>query len=191
MIDISKIAILANAITTLKEASKDSHNSYYMTESLLAAVDFDKVKKDYIKTLTIRESPASSDAFFVDKNGEMYLIEFKNMSVGGKLKHEIWLKIFDSLLILTDILDSKASLTRQNLNYILVYSREKNRAGKVEDDIQASESRVDIENFFTEEGKNVYIQKGLERFKGLYFKDVFTVTECEFQRDFIKDWSAQ
>jgi hypothetical protein len=111
----------------------------------------------------------------------MYFIEFKNGVISRKNGDadpkkisEIKLKIFDSLLILTDIISKAVSFTRKNLNYVLVYNEEKN-------------SLKCIAKYFigkSGHGKHL-IRFGLERFETLYFKNVFTYTEKEFETEFI------
>jgi hypothetical protein len=185
MIDVKSIEILNGAICPLKETSKYNHdgNDFYMTNSELSVVDFDAVKNKYIKKLSLREPPKSSDAFYVDNCGEMYLIEFKSGQV-----RDVWLKICNSLLILTDILNKGISYTRQNLCYILVYNETKNPSVE-ECELQDSQSRTSIGRYVSEKAGKRFIRFSLERFEKLYFKAVFTATEDEFENRFVRNWS--
>lgn len=189
---MNDVKIFEDNICTLKEASKDNHagEDVYMTSSTLPVVNFDSVKKAYAKPLSPVEMPKSVDAFY-DAGGDMYLIEFKNGKVHDNEIYEVRLKIFDSLLILTDILNIRVSETRKNLNFILVYNEQKNLSeeNKTDCGMQESPSRVRIaKNVHDKAGKN-FIQFNFERFKTLYFKDVFTVTATEFDNRFANKWS--
>ena len=162
-----------------------------MTNSMLDAVNFDAVKNKYIEQLTkqgikISDTPKSNDAFFVSGDGYMYFIEFKN----GKIDNgEVRTKIFDSLLILTDIIEAGISYTRQNLNYILVYNETKNHTKPKGEELQYSPSRTKFaEHLIEKKAKKKFIRFNLEKFEKLYFKNVFTVTSEKFESDFVKKW---
>jgi len=187
---INSIPILTNALSTLKETSKSNHSGTveYMTTSTLPAIDFDNVKNNYIKPLSVPETPKSSDALYIKGEDEMYLIEFKSGEMDTKKIYDVRLKIFDSLLILTDILGIGISHTRQNLNYILVYNLSKNPPKEESDNAQISLSRTSIKKHFLKKGKNRLIEWSLGRFEKLYFKDVYTVTKDEFENEFVNMW---
>jgi hypothetical protein len=192
MIDVKSISILNESISTLKETSKDDHedknrNIEYMTSSELSAVNFDKVKDEYIKDLSVPEALKSCDALYYNNSKEDYLIEFKNGKVG---KQDIRLKITESLLVLTDIINQDISYTRKNLSFILVYNETKYPLTVDEKcKIQDSQSREYIGKSVSEKAKDEFIRFNLSRFKRLYFKDVYTVTKDEFETRFVKNWS--
>jgi len=189
MFDVKSIEILNNSICPLKETSKN--NLGYMTNSMLDVVNFDVVKDKYIQKLKMSEHPKSNDAFYVRDNGDMYFIEFKSGRMDNNKIYGVRQKIYDSLLILTDIIDEGISYTRQNLNYILVYNETKNPLDETKkEEPQFSPSRTAIGKYFVEEkGQENFIRFGLKRFEKLYFKNVFTVTKEEFENDFVKKWT--
>jgi hypothetical protein len=194
MNDIKNIEILNNAFCPMKETSLDNHdgNLFYITESMINVINFDSVKDKYIEKLFVSETPKSNDALYIHNNGEMYFIEFKSGYMSSKKIYDVRLKIFDSLLIFTDIINKGISFTRKNLNYILVYNEIKNPLTEAEknNQPQISQSRVNIGKYFTEtKAKKKFIRFSLERFEKLYFKNVFTVTQNEFENYFIKNWS--
>ena len=109
---------------TLKELSKDDTNNEFMTESDEIAINFDKVKDLYIKEICPKHKPAFNDALkYIDD--EFYFIEFKNGNIKN-VKNAID-KIFESLLIFSDITGKNISHTRNKGNYILVYNYEKSK----------------------------------------------------------------
>lgn len=188
MIDINKVEMFKNNLSTLKETSKCNQDGkeFYMTESTAKVINFDGVKNDYVKELSLFETPKSNDALHVNDNGELTFIEFKNGDM-SKERFNIRLKIFDSLLILTDIINEGVNFTRSNMNYILVYNEEKNLNDESQImSVQESVSRTKIEKHFTEvkAGKK-FIGFNLERFEKLYFKGVYTYTQKEFEKNFV------
>jgi hypothetical protein len=189
MINVKSIKIFSEAICSLRKTSKDNHdsNDFYMTNSALSVNNFDLVKDKYIRELSLSEHPKSSDAFYVSNSGKMYLIEFKNGKVD---RNEVLIKIFDSLLILTDILSENISYTRQNLSFILVYNETNNPyTEKEKDEVQVSRSRTYIGERISKLGKENFIRFNLKRFEKLYFKDVLTLTDDDFENYLKNNWS--
>jgi len=190
MIRVEDYSIFQNHMSTLKETSKDDHdgNEVFMTTSLLPVVDFDAVKDEYIEKLRVCENPKSNDALFVDGGGKSVFIEFKNGYMDRKKQFDVRKKVFDSLLLFTDIIGKGISYTRKHTNYILVY----NEAKSLEDEktkVQSSESRDQIANIFMRRGGSYFIKFGLEIFKNYCFNNVYTYTEEEFENSFVKEYS--
>ena len=188
------IDILSSSTSSIKATSRDdqSPNGIFMTDSMLRVVDFDMVKGKYIKNLSLHETPKSVDALYTDTDGNTYLIEFKNGTLDKKNQYSVQWKIFDSLLILSDIINEGISFTRQNLNFILVYNNEKNPTdAPYAGYLQESQSRVNIgEYVYAKRGKHRFIRFSLERFEGLCFKNVFTVTKEQFENIFVQKWTS-
>src|SRR5215472_4930129 len=114
MLEIDEVPIFNNNKTTLKETSKDNHDGVdvFMTESTLSVVNFDSVKNEYIREMKLSEAPSSNDTLLCDNHGNWYFIEFKNGYISKEETFEIRRKIFDSLLIFTDIISKGVSYTR-------------------------------------------------------------------------------
>lgn len=186
MIDISKYPILNNHISTLKETSKDNHDGtvVYMTQSEAEVVNFDDVKSEYISGLSLCDAPKSNDALLINSTELATFIEFKNGIFDRPKEFGIRKKIYDSMLILTDIIDKNISFTREHLDYILVYNESKNPDPKKA--YSSSESRDLIDKTLLGFGKERFIKFGLEIFKNYCFKNVYTYTEKEFEENFVK-----
>lgn len=107
--------------TTLKETSKDNSSKelLYMTQSQLKAADFDKVKSAYIRGMRLTDTPCSADALYCGKDNKVYLIEFKNGVMDKWTVYNVQEKIYTSLLIYTDIADTRISKCRENLIFFL------------------------------------------------------------------------
>jgi len=177
---INEKEIFSKHKTSLKETSKDTSNNEVMTNSELEVINFDKVKKEYVRNLGMSTKLCSNDALFMDNQGMFYFIEFKNGSfnfrdgiLDNKEKYAIWLKIYDSFLIFSNITSYGTDFTCENLNYILVYNEGKNA------------SRDFIAKKVSGMGNMNYKQFGLDRFEKLCFKEVFTYDKQEFEDKFV------
>ena len=188
MTDIYLYAKENGCLSTLKETSKDKHDkkSFYMTNSNMCVVDFDKVKECYTKPLDLKNIPASVDAIVV-KPDALTFIEFKNGKLDNKEIHKIQKKIYDSILIFSDITGSTISKTRKNTDFILVYNYEKNPqpTNQAKNKYCESQSRDDITNYFLGLGGEHQIKYDMEMFQGYCFRNVYTYTEKEFYDNFV------
>jgi len=188
MADLDEVRIFSNNKSTLKKTthSEQGDMAIYMTESNLEVIDFDAVKREYMRGIISSESPTSCDALFVDNRGKYYLIEFKSGYISKTKSYEIWLKILDSMLIALDILNKGISFSREAMSFILVYNEGKNPQDAFGDGMQVSDSRTAIaEHFIERKAKKKYIRFNLERFEKLYFKDVYTYSEEAFESEFV------
>ena len=186
--EFNDIPIFKNNMTTFKETAydKDGKEPGYMTNSEIQVINFDKVKDCYIKDMSLTGKPCSNDALYIGKNSKIFFVEFKNGNL-EKNKQKIfnvYNKIYDSLLIFNDIVHQNISFCRENLYFILVYNESKNcseeRETKQEDSPKAMISKR-IHN----KAKKKFVRFGLEKFEKIYFKEVFTYTESEFENLFL------
>lgn len=186
MINLSQQNILTKHTKALKEMSFDKANNQCMTESTFPAVDFDKVKDDYIfsnSSISAREM-RSNDALIIFNTiqGQFIFIEFKNGNVTScDAKEKIRVKIAESLLILNDILNENLTFDRNNVNYILVYNKLKNP--KFEK--QRNSSLTGMASALAKSAGMTYLIDGFDRYN-VFFHDVKTINEDEF-KDIIKE----
>lgn len=196
--------------STLKDTSCDSDNGKYMVDSQLQVCSFDEIKNWYVKNKIPFANlvPKSNDALFFGEN-ESFFIEFKNGKIDNEVNFELNKKIYDSLLILFDLnyedangnVVNSLSYSRANMNYILVYNEEiYSNAGPTRQTIEGfcrqqerqKESRhrnklyKTIRNLANQE----FIKFGLDQFKNYLFKNVYTYTVEEFEKNFINRQAA-
>ncbi len=189
-IDLKSLDLFKDLRCPLRETSKgiQDETEFYMTESLLEVINFDAAKDRYIQSLSMPKMPKSNDALYISNDGEIYFIEFKT----GNLRSEIQavqIKILDKLLLFTDMINQGISYTRQHISYILVYNEADNLLSDKEiNEIQVSPSRERIKSYFIRKANDHFIRFSLKRLKKMYLKDIFTVTEAEFEDNFIKKW---
>ncbi len=185
-VQYDNIEIFNRNSATLKETSwdKDGENPGYMTDSEIHVINFDKVKKSYIKDMGLSCTPCSNDALYIGEGEKAYFIEFKNGLVDNKTVYNIYNKIYDSLLIFNDIIQENISFCRENVNFILVYNEGRNSRSEKETN-DGDSSKAKISKHFYAKAKRKYVRFGLERFEKLYFQNVFTYTEKEFENNFL------
>ena len=186
-IQYDNIEIFKKNITSFKEVSQDTDGQEpgYMTHSEIQVVNFDKVKEDYIRDMKLFCTPCSNDALYFGKNNKVYFIEFKNGVMKKEKVYNVYNKIYDSLLIFNDIVHENISFCRENAIFILVYNESKN-PDRVDGVKNEDSPKAAIGKYFSAKAKKRYVRFGLNKFKKLYFQDVFTYTEKEFENIFLQ-----
>lgn len=189
LINFNDYDILKDNLSTLKETSVDQHdkkNVIYMTYSDREAVNFDGVKEKYIESLRVNDVPKSNDALFLNHKEDLVFVEFKNGFMDNAEKFSVRKKIYDSIIILTDILNTGISNLRDNMEYILVYNEFANADEK---DVINKKSYVQPSKSFDKFAKSIntlakeeYVCFGIKIFENYCFKKVHTYTEKEFEQ---------
>lgn len=181
------VEIFRRNMDSLKETSKDtdSEEIKYMTGSEIKVVNFDKVMLNYIEGMKLAYTPCSNDALFISKEDEYYFVEFKNGVLKKDKVFEVYNKIYDSLLVFNDIIDKNISFCREHVHFILVYNESKNP--QEEAMFQGNNAKASIGKYISKKAKMEYVRFGLDRFKKIYFRNVFTYTEKEFEKKFLSE----
>lgn len=185
MIDLSEYDILIDKIEPLWRISKDDSDPsgvQYMTSSTIEAINFDLVKRAYINQLGHSEEAAASvDAILPAKNGIIF-VEFKNGKVNNRNVKD---KVRDSLLIYLDIIGESVTFSRGNIDFIVVYNLEKNPLPNQlkKGEFQESPSRLAIADCFLSKAEKELIRFDLERYEGIYFRNVHTYTKEKFEEE--------
>lgn len=168
------IHALKECYTTLNKTSEDSANASFMTNSKLKAVDFDKVKENYLKEKSlVNVGYKSVDAILIRKDTpeKSVLIEFKN---GDFNRDDIIGKIKDSLLILLDLTQEKLDILANNIDFILVTNK-----------VKAKEF---ISSYVSGKAKKCFDKYGLHIFEGVYFNRVHTFNKEQFEEYLAKNF---
>lgn len=100
-------------------------------------------------------------------------------------------KIYDSIIMLTDIIDTGISKLKDNMEYILVYNEsvnlnEKDVLRKKQSMVQHSPSFDNLAKNISRMAKSEYICFGIRIFENYCFSKVHTYTEKEFE-DYLKN----
>lgn len=193
MIKISQHLLFNTNQSTLRSTSEDNStgSECFMTQSDITVVSFDNVKKEYVRNLGLTEIPKSNDALVIDSDDKATFIEFKNGCINRNDVYDLRKKIYDSLLIFSDITGFGISKTRDNMDYILVYNKDKNpnicsnETVELSTNVQDSDSRDTIAKEFSKMAKTNFVKLGLEKFKKYCFSNVYTYTVQEFEEYYI------
>ena len=165
-----KIREFRESHSTLCDTSYDKTNDVRLSESSGPVYNFDKVKALYFRLPKESDCPAKSADALLVKNGINIFIEFKNEKVES---NEIRMKISDSLLVFNDLTDSQLHERKYDSDFILVYDAGKN---------PSVQSRTIIANRVMElAGAGEIIRFGLEKYAGIFFRELHTYNKDEFK----------
>lgn len=170
MFDLDSIEIFKQHLSSLKQTSYDEVNKEYMTEDERSVVDFDSVKEAYLTSLGCQSERISSVDALMQNSAKVIFVEFKN-GVMKKEKPKVSSKIKDSLLIFGGLTHSDINYSRENMEFVLVYNEAKNPRSSIDN----------IRKHFVHCAKDEDIRFGLSDYKKVYFQDVHTYTEQEFE----------
>lgn len=182
MINIENIARFTEGLRTLRELSKTDDGRFAANSEILA-INFDEVKEWYYRDLLndgvfslpmnrkvrSEDFPKSADALYFSVDKDVYLVEFKISKALCK-SNELRQKALESLLALVDILQEDRDFARNKITFIVAYGEHKTSALE-----EAIEDIFDIANM-------TQIDFKLERYKGLYFKEVLTMDIEKFAK---------
>ena len=182
--------IFTENMCTFRETSidkRDNKTRDYMTDSNILVVNFDDVKNAYVSDLQLIQTPKSVDALY-QRGTTIYFVEFKNGYIDKKDQFDVRKKIYDSLLIYSDITKETIGDGRFNSEFILVYNTKANLENQNNNEskiVRESEALDSIGKEFASLGGKEYIKYGLDIFEKYCFKKVHTYTIEEFE-DFLE-----
>jgi hypothetical protein len=177
--------LLARFGNTFEKISEDINikdSNKYMTSSQKLVINFDHFKNDFVSKMALSNVPLSCDALYMVSPNDLFLIEFKNGKIDSNLKYEIKVKIFESLLLLSEELNETIQFTRTNVTFILVYNEKINQ--QVPED--SGKERIKRAIWGLAHSYEAYL--GIERFEKLYFKKVQAYSKTEFESQFVSKY---
>jgi hypothetical protein len=162
----------------LEKVSEDINKSppeRFMTSCKKTVVNIDKFKNGFVKNMGLSQVPMSCDALYMISPDDLFLIEFKNGVIDDLKSYEIKVKIFETLLILTEKLSKTIQFTRNRITFILVYNEEVSQKFYIHKKIfsHTTDFKVDM---------------GLGRFEKIYFKSVNVYSKTEFETHFVSHY---
>lgn len=193
--------------STLSKTSYDDDNGATMTELQNEAIDFDRVKEEYLKHMGKgpSEMPFSNDALLKIGN-TWYFFEFKNGTIDIKENVKIFNKIYDSMLIFLETVNKHIDYSRNNIVYVLVFNEESIDKGKISNLFDKNKYKEDKNLFelgcseipsfqlpsctilwtakYEAEFRFNYCAIWLERFERFIFKKVYTIPKYAFDNFF-------
>lgn len=169
-----------DSVSNWSITSCDTSNNCIVYEDKSEVLNFDAVEDCYYNNLpndlhAKKIRTADALALSTDSNS-LYMVEFKN---GKYSQGEISEKMLDSLLLYSDITDENMSQFREKLIFILVYNADK--ISLRPRGISISPSQKKIENTVSAFANSDPILFKLGKYKGVYFKNIYTYTEEKFR----------
>ncbi|MDD4297949.1 MAG: AAA family ATPase [Ruminiclostridium sp.] len=198
VIELNSITVIAGENNTGKstvgKVLYSIFNSFYMIENKIKRERIDSISRildllyRYVTNRITSRVDTEEIARSIIKNVDEYS---RTPEILKKLVYDVRRKVFDSVLIFTDIVGQGISSTRSHMDYILVYNEDKNIDADVDTavTVQSSGARDEIKKSFMELGESNYIKYGLEMFKNYCFNNVYTYTKEEFENTFVKKTS--
>ncbi len=154
---------------TIKYTSRDESKNpvEYMSQVKTRVIDFDEVKKNYLKNHGMEETRAKSvDALYINDK-KICMVEFKN---GDFTSSEIIEKALSSAMIFMDITEYNLSEFRKDAVFVLVYNpNEKN-----------PNTRQIAARYKARSSKKNYSLFQLDNLNGFCFCDVVEIEKDEF-----------
>lgn len=172
--------ILSKHKCTLREASKDDTRALSMCESALEVIHFDKIPKEYCRTLNCSGIPKSNDALYISREDNWYFIEFKN---GAVEKADVYRKIYDSIIMLIELkIIPDFQFVREHIRYILVYNPKK---------YSDMPGRDTIHSYVYERAESERELFEIQKFKAFLLKETHTYTPGLFRDNFVLPMERQ
>jgi len=178
MVNLMNHDVFKQFICSLKDASLPKREAGklqlpHVTHSDVMAIDFDKFTSKYAKSFDVKstdDNPKSSDLLYQHKDGVIHLVEFKSSKPSKSGKDSVKLKALESLLTLMDLFgEIDREYARKYIVFILVFGEKKS--------IREEGRSRKLRNT----GQPEIIYCGLERLKGIYFKNVITKPADDFE----------
>lgn len=162
----------------ISEVSKSDKEIFI--DSDIEIINFDKIKEEYYINKKIEKAPSSNDGLYISKNKKMIFIEFKNTKSEVIKEYDLGKKNYDSVCILSDILNISIRELRKNTKYLLVYSLEKNSIIDLGQAFlrQSTPSTNDLDS----KRKNCFGQK---KFLNYLYSNIEALNDKEFRNKYL------
>lgn len=173
----------------LSEVSYDKTNQCSLIEDKEKShrvYNFDAISEKFY-AMTRGEKSFSCDAYYEKSQDDVYLFEFKNQNEGNVDKVEIKNKIYDSVSLLVMNENLPRDVISSKVTAIIVYNNQKGLENS--DNGYLPSGSFDrfaykMAELSGKSGVDNYLKKfDLEKYKGVLFKEVYTVDKNVFEMD--------
>lgn len=160
----------------LSEVSKDDDGNS-LIEKENEVFDFDKIAEVLAKEYRASKPQCSCDALHIKDEEHIYLIEFKNARSSHVPKKSLKLKAYDSIMTLQCVFcpDSSLDEIRKKVYFVFVYNNKCNESELENEEFDKFKNK--LKELTSEEQPILF---GLEIYKGMLYKDVFTIDKEQF-----------
>lgn len=164
---------------TLSETSKDNEgNAVVDYENVV--YNFDIITNDIADVYRVKRPQKSCDALYIKDSENIYLIEFKNVRRSRVPRKELQQKAYDSIMTLQLGFFPRFSLNDLKEKVVLIVVYNDDGIVEKEQDSVSFDALKNKLNSFSKSGKNILFN--LEIFKGILYKDIFTLEKQEYSK---------
>lgn len=174
---------------SLREISYDDAKKQYLVDSDLMGYNFDDIKEFVCRKLRDSSFTRSCDAYYQDRRGREYLIEFKNQREEDVPRRIVRQKAYDSLYLhlLTFGRDCTVEEAARNLTLVVVYN-DGAESGPPNRRYAKSESFEKLSAAFGKMARAEQpraVKFGLSYLKGQLYREIDTLDVQDFMREFV------
>lgn len=195
---ISKHSFSTKYIDTIKNLSCNTSCGKNLCDSAVEAIDMDNIAKKCYRKIhfplseTENDAISTADCFLINGKNQWYFIEFKDSEIkGNAVKRSVLKKAYSNVYEVLDIVYEMKDETsayaffdytnpirfiHQNVNYILVFSSEKNPKEVVQERNHKLKGEI-------------YTPEYMKKLQGYIFNEVRAMSESSFQREFLAKFS--
>ncbi len=171
--------------STLGETSKDDNSGEYVIKSDQKVLDFDEITREIGGLYRNKRPLASCDALHIKNDEHIYLIEFKNARKSRIGKKFFCQKAFDSPLTLAFAFYPGLSLKELSERvYLIVVYNDDGVVEKEQESIHFEKFKNKMESLSMQEHRILF---GLEIYRGILYKEIFTVEKEDFMKQIYKE----
>lgn len=185
MCNLTKREDLSSFKDSLKNTSYDRNNNAWMLSDEIEVICIDDVADSYTSRCGISSVDSVDALHFCDGKGNVF-IEFKNGKLDKADIYEVMKKIYDTLLIISDVTKWTISDFRENTDFVLVYNEEKNPSlfNEIPAPSNSSALRKMTESMYGK-AKTAFKIEGLYAFEAYCFKTVELMSVTQFRHVYL------
>lgn len=174
--------------STIKEVSKDDNNIPLVADDM-EVYWFDGIKEELCNEYRHKKHLSSVDALKVNSKGEIFFIEFKNARKSNYPKNVLFSKAFDSIYIAQLYFFSDKTLRElcDCSYFIAVYNDDCIPEEKRENESVSFVKIKDKINQWTNVSEEFKVLWGMEKYRGVFYKEVYTIDKNTFVSEFLLD----
>lgn len=163
---------------TVSECSKDTTNQRVLVNSDVKVVNFDKVKEYYRDENNLDSTPSSADSLLLSPEGQEVFVEFK---AGGVNEKDLLTKIYDSVIIYSNLMNQSPKCLSDKGTFIVVYDKEREKKANPST-VAKAELGVALLNLAKENYRTFLPLKVKRMTEKFLFNQVIELSNVDFKR---------
>lgn len=169
---------------TLTKVSQDDFGNSVI-ENTQEVYNFDKIAEQVARRYRASKPARSCDALYIKDADNIFLMEFKNTRSSRVPKNHLKQKAYDSVMTLLCAVDPALSLeeVRKKVTFVVIYNNAETNAEHIAESKAIDQMK---EKMYELSNRKRVILFGLEIYKDVFYKDVYTLDKTEFETDMWK-----